>query len=130
MAKQCAPHRQDMSEQTSSLNLLNLKVWLLVQLALLRNVHTYFSQFVGDVNAQIVNLRTPIESKLKEFIKIARWDKQNYYSLKASSDKSHAKLKEFMRKFGEFKTEISKKDDSVFSETICFLKNVDFKHEF
>jgi midasin len=73
----------------------------LVQLALLRNVHTYFSQFVGDVNAQIVNLRTPIESKLKEFIKIARWDKQNYYSLKASSDKSHAKLKEFMRKFGE-----------------------------
>ena len=36
-------------------------------------------------------------------------------------------VKRFMRKFGEFKPEISKKDDSVFSETICFLKNVDFK---
>ena len=32
-----------------------------------------------------------------------------------------------MRKFNEFKTNISNKDESMFSETICFLKNVDFK---
>ena len=36
-------------------------------------------------------------------------------------------VKRFMRKFSEFKSQISKKDDSIFSETICFLKNVDFK---
>tara|TARA_Y100000591_G_C21844779_1_gene708012 strand:+ start:989 stop:1891 length:903 start_codon:yes stop_codon:yes gene_type:complete len=36
-------------------------------------------------------------------------------------------VKRFVRKFGEFKSEISRKDDSLFSETICFLKNVDFK---
>ena len=29
-------------------------------------------------------------------------------------------VKRFVRKFGEFKSEISEKDDDVFSETICF----------
>jgi hypothetical protein len=36
-------------------------------------------------------------------------------------------VKRFMRKFGEFKELISSKDNSLFGETICFLKNIDFK---
>ena len=52
-----------------------------------------------------------------------------YYKdlLESESNNDDKYVKRFMRKFGEFKSEISKKDDDVFSETICFLKNVDFK---
>ena len=52
-----------------------------------------------------------------------------YYKdlLESESNNDDKYVKRFMRKFGEFKSEISKKDDGVFSETICFLKNVDFK---
>ena len=36
-------------------------------------------------------------------------------------------VKRFMRKFSDYKEDFSKKNDELFSETICFLKNVDFK---
>ena len=51
-----------------------------------------------------------------------------YYKdlLESESNNDDKYVKRFMRKFGEFKSEISKKDDGVFTETICFLKNVDF----
>ena len=47
------------------------------------------------------SLRKPLETKLREFVKISRWDKQNYYSLKASAEKSHAKLNQFARQFDD-----------------------------
>ena len=36
-------------------------------------------------------------------------------------------VKRFMRKFGDHKELISAKNDDLFKDTICFLKNVDFK---
>ena len=36
-------------------------------------------------------------------------------------------IKRFMRKMGDYKTHISQKDSSMFSESICIFKNVDFK---
>ena len=52
-----------------------------------------------------------------------------YYKdlVEGDSNNEDKYVKRFMRKFGEVKSEISKKDENIFSETICFLKNVDFK---
>ena len=52
-----------------------------------------------------------------------------YYSELLENDSSNDDkyVKRFMRKFGEYKELISTKDNSLFSETICFLKNIDFK---
>lgn len=36
-------------------------------------------------------------------------------------------VKRFMRKMKDYKNEIANKDDSIFNETLCVLKNVDFK---
>ena len=43
----------------------------------------------------------------------------------SSSDDKH--VKRFMRKMKEHKTHISQKSDQLFSESICILKNIDFK---
>ena len=69
--------------------------------ALLQNVHRYFDQFSTNVKDDMARLRKPVETKLREFVKISKWDKQNYYSLKASSERSHAKLNQFARQFEE-----------------------------
>ena len=37
-------------------------------------------------------LRKPIEKRLKDEVKLAKWDEQSYYSLTDSSEKSHRKL--------------------------------------
>jgi len=42
-----------------------------------------------------------------------------------SNDDKH--IKRFMRKFSDCKEKISTKDVSLFEESICFIKNVDFK---
>ena len=36
-------------------------------------------------------------------------------------------IKRFMRKMESYKTQIAKKDDTLFSDSICIFKNVDFK---
>ena len=52
-----------------------------------------------------------------------------YYSdiLEKDSCNDDKHVKRFMRKFSNYKEDISTKNDDLFSETICFLKNVDFK---
>ena len=52
-----------------------------------------------------------------------------YYNELLENDSSNDDkyVKRFMRKFGEYKDLISAKDNSLFGETICFLKNIDFK---
>ena len=53
----------------------------------------------------------------------------SYYQPLLTTDSSNDDkyVKRFMRKFGEYKDLISAKDNSLFGETICFLKNIDFK---
>ena len=53
----------------------------------------------------------------------------DYYSdlLNSQNSNDDKHIKRFMRKFSEHKEKISTKDDSLFDESICFIKNVDFK---
>ena len=53
----------------------------------------------------------------------------DYYSeiLENDSCNSDKYVKRYMRKTREFKTLISNKDSTLFNDSICILKNVDFK---
>lgn len=68
-------------------------------LAILWNVYNYYKQFVDDVNARIVALKTPIEKKLKDFVKIARWNDINYWAVKETVEKTHRTLHKFVKEF-------------------------------
>ena len=52
-----------------------------------------------------------------------------YYNVILENDNSNEDkfIKRFMRKMGTYKTHISQKDESMFAESICIFKNIDFK---
>lgn len=68
-------------------------------LAILWNVYNYYKQFLVDVNAKIATLRAPIEKKLKDFVKIARWDDVSYWAIKETVKKTHHTLLKFTKEF-------------------------------
>lgn len=68
-------------------------------LAILWNMYNYYKQFVDDVNARIAVLKTPIEKKLKDFVKIARWNDINYWAVKETVEKTHRTLHKFIKEF-------------------------------
>lgn len=68
-------------------------------LAILWNIYNYYKQFVDDVNARIAALKTPIEKKLKDFVKIARWNDINYWAVKETVEKTHRTLHKFVKEF-------------------------------
>jgi midasin len=59
----------------------------------------FYSQFSGPVATRLLNLRTPIEKKLKEAVKIARWTDTNYWALRLSVEKTHRTLFKHMRDY-------------------------------
>jgi len=54
---------------------------------------------------------------------------ETYYTdiLNSDSCNDDKHIKRFMRKFSDYKDKISSKNDDLFQESICFIKNVDFK---
>lgn len=48
---------------------------------------------------RIKEIRKPIEKELKDFVKIAKWNDINYWSVKETVEKTHRTLHKFMRKF-------------------------------
>lgn len=67
--------------------------------AVLWNMYKYYKQFVGDVTARIAALKTPIEKKLRDFVKIARWNDINHWSVKEAVQKTHRTLHKFVKEF-------------------------------
>ncbi|KYN05743.1 Midasin [Cyphomyrmex costatus] len=68
-------------------------------LAILWNVYNYYKQFVDDVKARIDVLKAPIEKKLKDFVKIARWNDNNYWAVKETVEKTHRTLHKLVKEF-------------------------------
>jgi midasin (ATPase involved in ribosome maturation) len=52
----------------------------------------YYTQFSSVIEKVKVELRKPLENKLKDEVKLAKWDEQSYYALAESAEKSHRKL--------------------------------------
>ena len=61
----------------------------------------HYSQFIPIITSHRDELREPIEKRLKDEVKLARWDEQTYYSLTESTEKSHFKLMRMMKEYDE-----------------------------
>jgi MoxR-like ATPase len=66
---------------------------------LLHSVWAYYSHFSPSIEMKVREVKGPIEKKLKDEVKLAKWDEQSYYSLAESSDKSHRKLNKHLRAY-------------------------------
>lgn len=67
--------------------------------SVLWNLYHYYNQFFDRVQAKIVELRSPLEKELKEFVKICKWNDVSFWSIKQSVEKTHRTLFKFMKKF-------------------------------
>ncbi|XP_070306217.1 midasin isoform X2 [Odocoileus virginianus] len=67
--------------------------------SVLWNLYHYYKQFSDRVQAKIVELRSPLEKELKEFVKISKWNDVSFWSIKQSVEKTHRTLFKFMKKF-------------------------------
>ncbi|XP_052570916.1 midasin [Peromyscus californicus insignis] len=67
--------------------------------SVLWNLYHFYKQFLDPVQAKIVELRSPIEKELKEFVKISKWNDVSFWSIKQSAEKTHRTLFKFMKKF-------------------------------
>nr|CAI5832228.1 unnamed protein product [Callosobruchus analis] len=63
------------------------------------NLYRYFEQYSQTIANKIKDLRSPIEKKLKDYVKIVRWKDINYWAIKETIDKSHRTLHKYMREF-------------------------------
>ncbi|XP_044750466.1 midasin [Coccinella septempunctata] len=68
------------------------------------NLYQYYNQFSECIALKIKELRTPVEKKLKDYVKIVKWKDISYWSVKDTVDKSHKILHKHVR---EFKTIMS-----------------------
>nr|XP_035921041.1 midasin isoform X1 [Halichoerus grypus] len=67
--------------------------------SVLWNLYHYYKQFLDRVQTKIVELRSPLEKELKEFVKISKWNDVSFWSIKQSVEKTHRTLFKFMKKF-------------------------------
>ncbi|KAF0299690.1 Midasin [Amphibalanus amphitrite] len=67
--------------------------------ALLWNLYQYYSQFYPVVEKHLRGLRKPIEQKVKDFVKIARWNDVNFWSVKDTVKKSHRMVHKHVKEF-------------------------------
>lgn len=71
-----------------------------VLLSILWNVYLYFNQFSEQVAKYINENRAPIEKKLRDFVKICRWDRDiSYWSVKDTIEKAHKVLHKHTKDF-------------------------------
>lgn len=81
--------------------------------AIIHNLHLYYSQFIIEIDDTIKSIRTPIEKKLKQFVKIESYNKDlSYFSMKNNIARVHRNLYKFLR---EFEAALSGKIASVFT---------------
>ncbi|XP_055528540.1 midasin [Wyeomyia smithii] len=81
--------------------------------AVLNNLHLYYDQFSAEIEDYIKSKRTPIEKKLKEFVKIESFNKDlSYFSMRNNIARVHRQLHKFLK---EFETTIKEKILPIFS---------------
>uniref|UniRef100_T1J0I3 Midasin n=1 Tax=Strigamia maritima TaxID=126957 RepID=T1J0I3_STRMM len=63
------------------------------------NIYKYYAQFESNVITKLATFRKPIEREVKNFVKIARWNDINFFTVKESVAKSHQTLHKHMKLF-------------------------------
>ncbi|XP_052133380.1 midasin [Frankliniella occidentalis] len=67
--------------------------------AVLWNLFGFYSQFKDMVVSKIDDLKSPIEKKLKDYVKIARWNDINYWAVKDAVFKTQRTLHKHVKEF-------------------------------
>ncbi|KAK3926205.1 Midasin [Frankliniella fusca] len=67
--------------------------------AVLWNLFGFYSQFKDTLASRIDELRSPIEKKLKDYVKIARWNDINYWSVKDAVFKTQRTLHKHVKEY-------------------------------
>jgi midasin (ATPase involved in ribosome maturation) len=73
----------------------------LMQARVLTSLYQYYSQFMVFLTSYVARERQPLEERLRNEVKLAKWDEQSYYSLASSSEKNHRKLMTILRDYDE-----------------------------
>jgi midasin len=76
-------------------------LWRLQQYRALSAIWFYYMQFSEFLSSHLATLRGPIEKKLNDEVKLAKWDEQSYYSLADSTEKNHRKLMKILAEYDD-----------------------------
>lgn len=69
-------------------------------IAILHNLYEFFEQFAPTIEAAVKQIRTPIEKKLKEFVKIESYNKDlSYFGMKNNIAHVHRNLHKFLKEY-------------------------------
>jgi MoxR-like ATPase len=68
---------------------------------MLFSLWSFYSQFLPMLVSRLNELRRPIEARLRDEVKLAKWDEQSYYALAESSEKNHRKLMKLLREYDD-----------------------------
>ena len=82
-------------------------------LRVLMSTLLFYGQFEATVAKRKATLRQPIDKKVRDFVKIMRWNDINYYALKEAVNKAHQTLHKHMK---EWQTLLEQPVKSLLSE--------------
>ena len=77
----------------------DLSPWQLTQSRALLSLWSYYCQFTPLLSSKLDNLRRPIETRLNDEVKLAKWDEQSYYALADSTERNHRKLMKILSEY-------------------------------
>lgn len=84
-------HHLDLGELNKRKNVL---------ICILHNLHLYFEQFRGEIEERAKTMRSGVEKKLKDFVKVESYSKYlSYFSQEANIATVHRKLHKFLKEF-------------------------------
>ncbi|CAB9508662.1 Nuclear chaperone required for maturation and nuclear export of pre-60S ribosome subunits (By similarity) [Seminavis robusta] len=68
---------------------------------LLSSLRLFYEQFLPLATSKLEEQRAPVETKLRDQMKLAKWDEQSYYALADSSEKNHRNLMRCLREYDD-----------------------------
>ncbi|CAJ1949588.1 unnamed protein product [Cylindrotheca closterium] len=71
------------------------------QSRIVESIWRYYCQFQPLLQNKVETMKSPIEKKLKDTVKLAKWDEQSYYALAESSEKNHRQLMKVLSEMDE-----------------------------
>jgi hypothetical protein len=77
----------------------DLTPWKLTQSRVLLSLWAYYCQFIPLLSSKLDSLRRPIETRLNDEVKLAKWDEQSYYALADSTERNHRKLMKILSQY-------------------------------
>ncbi|KAJ7552525.1 hypothetical protein O6H91_06G059100 [Diphasiastrum complanatum] len=69
--------------------------------SILFNVYHYYSHFLPILQESLSTSRTAVDTEMKSFIQLYKWEDRSYSSLASSAEKAHRKVIKVMRKYDQ-----------------------------